>query len=186
MTIIIRVVTSNDAAPIQAIYAPIVESSAISFEDSAPTVQEMQQRIEATLKMYPYLVAECDDHVIAYAFAGQHRARAAYRWSVDTTVYVDEAARRSGIGRMLYQELLAILEAQGFHAAFAGIAMPNAASIGLHESAGFEFVGLYKEVGFKHGRWHDVGWWRRTLACQQPPIDPIPFPDLVHRQALVV
>jgi len=93
----------------------------------------------------------------------KHRARAAYRWAVDTTVYVDESARRGGLGRSLYRELFRILTRQGFSAAYAGIALPNDASVGLHKAVGFEFVAVYPAVGFKLGRWYDVSWWRRTL-----------------------
>ena len=126
-----------DAAAIQAIYAPIVAQTPISFETEPPSVQEMAVRIRATLPAYPYLVAKLDGLVAGYAYASAHRSRAAYRWSVDVSAYVAPAARRAGIGRALYAELQAILERQGFHAAFAGIALPNEASVRLHEAAAF-------------------------------------------------
>jgi L-amino acid N-acyltransferase YncA len=156
----VRPATTDDAPAIRAIYAPIVEATAISFEDVAPSVEEMGKRIDAALT---FLVAERDGTVLGYAYAGAHRARAAYRSSVDVTVYIDESARRSGVGARLYGELLPELKRRGFHAAFAGIALPNPASVALHESVGFTPVGVYRDVGFKFGRFHDVGWWQLIL-----------------------
>ncbi|MEM6497567.1 MAG: arsinothricin resistance N-acetyltransferase ArsN1 family B [Pseudomonadota bacterium] len=145
-------------------YAPIVENTPISFEEKPPSADEMASRITATREQgYPYLVADQDGDAVAYAYAGQHRARAAYRWSVDVTIYVAEAARGAGIGKALYEELLQQLQKAEFHAAFAGIALPNAGSVALHEAVGFTHVGTYQEVGFKFGSWHDVGWWQRIL-----------------------
>lgn len=169
ITCTIRIATPADAAAIQAIYAPMVEHSTISFEMEPPTIEQMAQRIEATLEHYPYLVAEQDGQVLGYAYASPHRAREAYQWSVDVTVYIAPQVHRGGIGRALYQCLLPILENQGFHTAYAGIALPNAASIGLHEALGFEHLGTYTEVGFKHGRWQDVGYWCKRLNGSTPP-----------------
>jgi phosphinothricin acetyltransferase len=160
----IREAVGGDAAAIQAIYAPIVEQTAISFEDAAPSVEEMSRRISDISASHAFLVAERDRSVLGYAYGSQHRARAAYRTSVDVTVYVAEQARRSGVGRALYIELLSQLKRQDFHAAFAGIALPNPGSIALHEKVGFTPIGVYREVGFKFGRWHDVGWWQKLLA----------------------
>jgi len=160
----IRQALISDAEAIQAIYAPIVENTPISFEEMPPSADEMASRITATIEHgYPYLVADQDGDAVAYAYAGQHRARAAYRWSVDVTIYVAEAARGAGIGKALYEELLQQLRQAEFHAAFAGIALPNPGSVALHEAVGFTHVGTYQEVGFKFGRWHDVGWWQRIL-----------------------
>lgn len=159
----IRPATVEDAAAIQAIYAPIVAETVISFEEEPPTVDEMAARIVATLVGHPYLIATRDHQVVGYAYAGAHRSRSAYRFSADVTIYVSRNACRTGIGRALYAALLADLSRRGFHAAFAGIALPNAASVGLHEAMGFEALGIYREVGFKFGRWHDVGWWQRML-----------------------
>lgn len=158
-----RSATAEDASALQAIYAPIVEGTAISFEERPPSVEEMTARITSTLERYPYLVAECGGRVVGYAYAGQHRMREAYRWSVDVSAYVAEDARGLGVGRVLYGALLSDLSSRAFHAAFAGIALPNAASVAFHEAMGFEPVGIYREVGFKFGRWHDVGWWQRRL-----------------------
>ena len=159
----VRSATVADAAAIQAIYAPIVEGTAISFEDEPPAAAEMARRIVRTLEAYPYLVAERDGGLLGYAYAGPHRARPAYRHSVDVTAYVAETARRQGVGKTLYDALLPALSGAGYHAAFAGIALPNPASEALHKAAGFQLVGVYREVGFKFDRWHDVAWWQRLI-----------------------
>ena len=159
----IRSATTTDALAIQAIYAPIVRDTVISFETEVPTVQEIARRIDDTLSTHVYLVSEIDGVVAGYAYASHHRSRPAYRWSADVTVYVAAEARRSGLGRALYGRLLPMLAEQQFHAAFAGIALPNPASVSLHEAMGFTPVGVYREVGYKFGRWCDVGWWQRLL-----------------------
>jgi phosphinothricin acetyltransferase len=171
----IRVAMPADADQILAIYAPIVRDTTISFEDEPPTAEEMAGRIAGTLATHPYLVCEEDGRVRGYIYASVFRARAAYRWSVETTVYIDGRTRRSGVGRALYEALLPILRRQGFHSAFAGIALPNAGSAGLHETLGFRSVGVYQDVGFKHGQWCDVGWWRLGLSDGPPAAEPIPF-----------
>jgi L-amino acid N-acyltransferase YncA len=159
----IRPATVADAAAIQRIYAPIVAETAISFEEVPPTVEEMVGRIASTLPTHPYFVAVDGGKVRGYVYSSAHAECAAYRHSVNTTVYIASDARRAGVGRALYSELLPELKRRGFHMAFAGIALPNPASVSLHESVGFEPLGVYREVGFKFGRWHDVGWWQRPL-----------------------
>jgi L-amino acid N-acyltransferase YncA len=170
----IRLANEQDAESIRAIYAPFVCATPISFEVEMPSAGQMQERIRSTLVAHPWLVCERDERVIGYAYASRHRERMAYQWSVDVTVYVDPATQRAGIGRALYTALLELLGSQGFFNAFAGIALPNAASVGLHESLGFAPIGVYRNVGYKLGRWHDVGWWQRPL---QPP-SPAPAPPL--------
>ncbi|MDG9858093.1 GNAT family N-acetyltransferase [Pseudomonas nitroreducens] len=175
----IREARPEDAPAIQAIYAPIVSGTAISFEEVPPSAAEIRQRICTTLQTYPYLVALRDGRMAGYAYASQHRARAAYRWAVDVTVYIAESERRSGVGRSLYAELLPILARQGFNAAYAGIALPNAASVGLHERLGFQHVGTFPQVGFKLGQWHDVGYWRLELGPpSQSPGEPRRYRDI--------
>ncbi len=141
-----------DAAAIAAIYAPIVEDTIISFEEIAPSADEMRSRIEDISATFPWLVAERAGRLLGYAYASRHNERAGYRWSVNVSAYVDAAARRGGVASSLYRALFALLEAQGFHRAFAGITLPNDASVGLHRSLGFELVGIYPEVGFKTRR----------------------------------
>lgn len=163
----LRLAATEDGADIAEIYRPIVASTPISFEVEPPDEQEMQRRIEKTLPTYPWLVYENQSRVVGYAYASQHRERAAYRWSVDTSVYVHSDFRRSGIGRGLYVSLFRILAAQGYFNAYAGITLPNPSSVALHESVGFQAVGVYRKVGYKLGVWHDVGWWQLAL---QPPV----------------
>ena len=172
-----RLVTKDDAASIAEIYRPIVTSTAISFETEPPDASEMERRIQETLPACPWLVCEQDGRVVGYAYASRHRPRAGYRWSVDTTVYLHADVRRRGIGRGLYVSLFKILVAQGYFNAYAGVALPNPGSVGLHESVGFTPIGIYRNVGFKHGAWRDVGWWQREL---QPLVATPPPPITLH------
>ncbi len=168
----VRSAAENDAAAIQAIYAPVVRSTFASFETQEPSVDEMRARLLGSLPSHPWLVATDDDVVTGYAYARRHRERAAYQWSVDLSVYVHAAHRGRGVGRRLYTVLLERLRSQGFVNAYAGIALPNDASVRLHESFGFTSVGIYRNVGFKLGAWRDVGWWQ--LALREPPAAPEP------------
>ena len=175
----VRVAERRDAEAIAAIYTPIVRETAISFETDPPTAAIMADRIETTLRRHPWLVAETSGEVVGYVYASEHRQRAAYRWSVDVTAYVSQDARGQGLGRRMYGVLIDTLRAQGFRSAFAGIALPNPASVALHESVGFTALGVYKDVGFKLGRWHDVGWWRLALSTgDHNPAEPIAFARL--------
>ena len=177
----LRIVTAGDAAGIAAIYAPIVQRTTISFEVAAPDAAEIARRIAAGEEQWPWLIAS-NGSVLGYAYAAQHRARAAYRWSVDVSVYVAEQGRRGGIGRRLYQGLFAILRAQRYYNAFAGITLPNEASIGLHRALGFEPVGVYRNVGYKFGAWHDTAWWQRTLRPPATDVaEPLAFAALHDR-----
>jgi phosphinothricin acetyltransferase len=175
LTTHIRLACDADVDGIAGIYRPVVESTTISFETEAPDREEMARRLHDTLRSYPWLVCEVEGRLAGYAYATRHRVRGAYQWSVDTSVYVGEGFRRRGIGRGLYESLFAILAAQGYFNAYAGIALPNPASVALHESMGFEAIGVYRGVGFKFGRWCDVGWWQRSLQERQqspkPPQD---------------
>jgi len=166
----VRLATQRDAAAIQEIYAPIVLSSFTSFETDVPTAEQMRDRVLATLARHPWLVATDGDAVTGYAYASRHRERAAYQWSVDVSVYVHPAHQRRAVATRLYRELFDRLRAQRFVSAYAGIALPNDASVRLHESFGFVPVGVYRNVGFKLGAWRDVGWWQ--LALQEPPASP--------------
>jgi phosphinothricin acetyltransferase len=175
---LVRVAEERDAEEIAAIYAPIVASTPISFELEPPSADELRRRIRETLTRYPWLVAD-DGGVLGYAYATQHRSRAAYRFAVDVSVYVAERAHRRGVGRALYTKLFALLEQQGFVAAHAGIALPNEASVALHESVGFERVGIYPRVGFKFGKWIDTAWVQRPLSPRHAaPTEPVPFSEL--------
>lgn len=161
----IRLATLDDAEQVQAIYAPYCHTP-ISFELEPPSAEEMQRRLAKVLGTYPWLVLEENGAVLGYVYATQHRERAAYQWSVDTTVYVRQGQQRRGVGRALYTSLLALLPLQGFVNAYAGVALPNPASVGLHEALGFLPVGVYRQVGFKCGAWHDVAWFQRPLQAR--------------------
>lgn len=175
----VRLAHPDDAPAFAAIYAPFVASTPISFEEVPPSAEEMARRIETTLRTLPWLALERDEKAVGYAYASLHRAREAYRWSVDVTVYLAPEARGQGAGRLLYTALLDLLTRQGYTAAYAGITLPNDASVGLHEAMGFRPVGIYHGVGFKAGAWHDVGWWQRDLAPRTlPPAEPVPLPSL--------
>jgi L-amino acid N-acyltransferase YncA len=170
----IRSVDPADARAIRAIYAPFVSDSATSFETVVPDVEEIRRRIDEQRASYPWLVFESNGTIAGYAYASAHRARQAYRWSVDVSVYVDRIVHRRGIGRALYQTLFDLLRRQRFVNAYAGITLPNAASVALHESLGFEPIGVYRQVGFKFDRWHDVGWWHlRLMEHPRCPADPL-------------
>ena len=160
---------------VAAIYAPAVERSVASFEEVAPGAVEMAQRMRATLVRTPWLVAEHEDRVIGYAYAGPHHERAGYRWSVNISAYVADGYRGRGIGRLLYAELLPTLRRQGFINVYAGIALPNPASVALHEGIGMRQIGVYERVGFKFGAWHDVAWFGLRLADPLgAPSEPLP------------
>lgn len=175
----IRTARSSDAAAVAEIYAPVVRETVISFEADPPSAGEMAERIESVLATHPWIVAERSGRILGYAYAGPHRSRAAYRWACDVSVYIRPEAQRRGVGRDLYRALFGILFRQNFAVAFAGIGLPNAASVALHESLGFTPVGTFERVGFKFGAWHDVAWWRLAIRdLGGAPPEPIPFPAL--------
>ncbi len=160
--VMIREASGADADAIRGIYAPIVEGTCTSFDLLPPSVEEMAGRIETTMLRYPWLVCE-EDGVVGYAYGTRFRGRAAYDWVCEVSVYVSSETRGRGIGCGLYTSLLGCLDVLGYHMAYAGITLPNNASVALHESMGFDAVGVFSHAGFKHGRWCDVGWWERVL-----------------------
>ena len=171
MTSTIRFATEDDGEQVRAVYMPYVRDTSVSFETETPSVAAMERRIAATVEQYPWLVCEHEGRVVGYAYAGPHRSRAAYRWSIDCSVYVDAECHRNGIARGLYESLFALCRVQGFHNAYAGITLPNEASVSFHEDRGFEPVGVYEKVGYKMGDWHDVGWWATWLGDHPPDPD---------------
>jgi L-amino acid N-acyltransferase YncA len=164
MTNIRHADSARDAAVCAAIYAPYVRDTVISLEEVVPTEREFAERIEYVSRDYPWLVAHERGEVVGYAYASRHHERAAYRWAADVAVYVESGHHRRGIGRALYLTLFDLLAEQGLYLACAGITLPNAASVGLHEALGFTPVGVYRGVGWKAGAWWDVGWWQLQLA----------------------
>ena len=169
-----RLVTSQDAEQILAIYTPIVTETVISFELEPPTLAEVRQRITNYSARFPWLICEDTEthQLLGYAYATAYRPRAAYQWSVEVSVYVHEQAQRKGVGQALYTALFKVLALQGYYNAYAGIALPNLASIRLHEALGFEPIGIYHRVGYKLGGWHDVGWWQLMMQEQGKAPDP--------------
>jgi|SRR5215203_2631853 len=165
---------SQDAAACAAIYAPHVEGSAVSFEERVPEAAEVRARIERYGASHAWLVAEREGEVVGYAYATAFNERPAYRWSTSVSVYIAEGARGEGTGRALYEALFERLRERGFRMACAGITLPNEASVGLHENLGFEQVGINREIGWKEGAWHDVGWYQ--LELEPPPEGAPPEP----------
>lgn len=169
----IRVATTDDAGAIRRIYAPFVESTPITFEVEPPTTPEMAERIETTLQSYPWLVCEtADGTIIGYAAAGELRSKAAFQWSAELSVYVEDDARGSNVGTALYTALLETLTIQNYYSAYGVVTQPNPASVRLHERLDFEPVGTFPNVGHKQDGWHDIQWWHRRLA--ERPADPDP------------
>lgn len=176
---IVRFAAPGDAAAIASLYAPFVEGSAVSLEDSAPTVEEMAARIAAGGDLYPWLVAEDGRGIAGFASASRFRPRQGYRFTVETSVYVAPDRQGAGIGRRLYAALIDLLVRQGFTQAIAALTWPNEASAGLHRAMGFERCGTYGQVGWKLDRWWDVSLWQRKLALQQtPPEEPRPYREV--------
>jgi phosphinothricin acetyltransferase len=169
----------RDGAACAAIYAPYVQGTAISFEKDALDAAQFAERIATTIRTHPWLVLEDAGRVVGFAYASQHRARAAYRWAADVAIYVDGAYQRQGAGRRLYEALLHLMRAQNLRVACAGITLPNDASVGLHRALGFEEVGTYRRIGYKRGAWHDVLWMQFALDDARedgPPPEPLAPP----------
>ena len=177
MAFLIRLAVEGDAEALAAIYRPYVEDSRISFEDVAPDAAEMARRLKGDPAGYhPWFVAEDDGRLLGYAASSPFRTRRAYRWTVETGIYLASDAHGRGIGRALLSELLQLLERQGYVAAIGAIALPNPASVALHEKLGFTYAGTYRGVGHKFGEWMDVGLWQKELAPRTAtPAEPLPF-----------
>lgn len=165
----LRVATRSDAPALRDIYRPFVESTPVSFETVVPSVDEFAARIAKSLAGWQWLVAERAGQCVGYAYGSSHRERAAYRWSVEVSAYVHADFHRRGIGGALYRRLFEDLAARGYCNAYAGITLPNEASVALHRSVGFEPIGVFRSVGRKFGRWHDVAWFQRALRDAPPP-----------------
>jgi L-amino acid N-acyltransferase YncA len=163
----------RDAAACAAIYAPYVRETAVSLETEPPSPDQFAARIVRLSASYPFLVVDEGAGAVGFAYGSQHRERPGYRWAADVSVYLAASARGRGLGRSLYSELIGRLTEQGFWIACAGITLPNPESVGLHESFGFERVGVYRRIGWKAGAWRDVAWYQRPLReavdGTQPP-----------------
>jgi len=176
MTMLIRLATPDDGPALADIYRPAVTDFATSFELDPPDGAEMGRRVARVVERTPWLVCERDGVALGYAYASPHRDRPAYQWSVEVSAYVHGDARRLGVGRALYASLFAALAVQGFRGAYAGVTLPNPASVGLHTAVGFTPIGVFRGVGYKHGAWHDVAWFERPLAPRDAgPATPRPL-----------
>lgn len=165
MSAIVRPVSTADAEAITRIYNHYIRDTVITFEEEEIAATVMASRIDEVLGAgLPWLVVEQDGEIAGYAYAGKWKGRCAYRYSVESTVYLDHQRTAQGLGRLLYRELLSLLRGQSIHAVMGGIALPNEASVALHERLGFAKVAHFREVGFKFGRWIDVGYWQALLG----------------------
>lgn len=174
---VLRLAREADAESLLAIYAPLVRETPISFELEPPEVEEYRGRITTVLERTPWLVCQEEAAILGYAYASKFRPRPAYQWTVETTVYVHSKHHKRGVGRALYETLFDCLRLQGYRTALAVIALPNLASVALHEKVGFRPVGVFHDVGYKLERWHDVGFWElslRDLAASPPAPRPLP------------
>lgn len=157
-----RLATPADAEQILDIYAPFCDHTAVSFELQAPSLPEMQQRIQQITAQLPWIVCE-GPRIVGYVYASPHRKYAAYSWNVESSIYIHPHYHRLGIGRALYTTLFRLLRLQGYFRVYAGITVPNPSSVSLHQSLGFQPIGIYRNTGYKFGRWLDVEWWELSL-----------------------
>lgn len=171
--ITIRMATIMDAQRLLEIYAPYVTDTSITFEYTVPTIEEFKKRIENILMKYPYLVAEKENKILGYAYAGCFKSRAAYDWSVETSIYIDKNGRNKGIGKKLYFELEKILKKQNITNVNACITYPNPSSIGFHEHMGYRKVAHFTKCGYKFDKWHDMIWMEKIINDHK--VNPLPF-----------
>ena len=174
----IRDITLDDAASVLNIYSPYISDTSITFETEIPSVDDFRRRIASVTAAYPWFVAECDGVVAGYAYASRHKERAAYRWCVDFAVYVSPSFHGNGLGSRLYGELVRVVRALGYYNAFGVISLPNEASVRLHELYGFVKTAHISSAGYKHGAWHDIGYWQLRLREEDSdPAEPIPYSE---------
>ncbi|MCX6319422.1 MAG: GNAT family N-acetyltransferase [Bacteroidetes bacterium] len=175
----LRLATPGDARGILDIYAPYIENTSFTFETEVPSVEAFAERISSYLQQWPWLVVEENGVIAGYAYAARHRERVAYQWSVECSVYVHDDYHRRGIARVLYETLFSILQLQGFRNVYAVINLPNDKSVALHENMGFTYFATYEKVGYKLGRWKNVGWWRLILnEFSEEPDPPLVFSSM--------
>jgi L-amino acid N-acyltransferase YncA len=166
--ILIRGAGAADVSALLDIYRPFVQDTAVSFELMPPTVTEFENRIVAAQTQWAWLVAESSETIVGYAYAAAFRERAAYRFTAEVSAYIHPEHQGRGVAGALYRRLFEILRTKGYCNAYAGIVLPNDASIAFHKSLGFSSVGVFHRAGFKFGRWHDVSWWEVRLRDEPP------------------
>ena len=176
--ITLRIATTDDAKAIANIYGYYVNNTAITFEYIAPDEQEFVKRINDKLQKYPFIAAVDSGEVIGYAYASEYRTRAAYNWDAELSVYTDFRHIGKGVGSLLYSALIEILKIQNVVTLCAGITYPNNASERLHKKLGFEYMGVFRAIGFKNKKWHDVLWYTKQINSLDTPQKVIPFPLL--------
>jgi phosphinothricin acetyltransferase len=175
----IRVATSSDAKGILDIYAPYIQKTSFTFETEVPSESEFAERIRTYLINWPWLVCEIDGVIAGYAYATRHRERTAYQWCVESSVYIHDDFQKMGIAKALYISLFEILKKQGFRNVYAVINLPNDKSVAFHERCGFQYFATYEKVGYKLGKWKNVGWWRLIInEFGDEPAAPIKFSEL--------
>lgn len=175
----IRLANSGDAESILKIYAPYIENTSITFETEIPTLEAFAERIGSYLATWPWLVCEIKGKIAEYAYASRYRERMAYQWSVECSVYVHDNFQQYGVACALYSALFEILKRQGFRNVYAVINLPNEKSVALHEKLGFRYFATYEQVGYKSGKWKNVGWWRLVInEFGDEPAAPVAFRDL--------
>ncbi len=173
---IIRLATPADAKGILDIYAPYIENTSFTFETETPTIEQFAERIRTYLLNWPWLVCETEGKIAGYAYGARYRERVAYQWSAECSIYIHDDYQKKGIGRILYSSLFEIMKLQGFRNLYAVINLPNDKSVAFHESMGFTWFATYEQVGYKLGKWKNVGWWRKILNdFEMDPQPPIPF-----------
>ncbi len=178
MSATLRLATAADAPGILAIYSPYIKSFGYTFETEVPPVENFAERIETYLQTWPWIVYEENGIVAGYAYAGRYRERAAYQWCTESSIYIADVYKGTGLAEALYQALFAILRKQGFKTVYAVITLPNPPSTTFHERMGFTYFTTYENVGYKAG-WKNVGWWRLALGEFEPePTPPVPFASL--------
>ena len=176
---LMRLATPEDAAGILEIYAPYIENTSFTFETEVPSIEEFAERIRTYLINWPWLVCEIDGRIAGYAYATKHRERVAYQWSIESSIYIHDDFQKTGIGKNLYNALFDILKKQGFNNVYAVINLPNEKSVAFHENLGFTYFATYEQVGYKLGKWKNVGWWRFVLnEFGDEPMAPIKFTDM--------
>ena len=176
---IIRIATDADASSILDIYAPYIANTSYTFETEVPSVDSFKERINSYLQNWPWLVCDINGVIAGYAYAGRHRERIAYQWSVESSVYIHDNYQREGVGKALYTALIQILKLQGYRNLYAVINLPNDKSVAFHEKLGFKYFATYKNVGYKLGKWKDVGWWLLQLnEYSHEPSPPIKFSEM--------
>lgn len=180
----LREARPTDAAALLDIYAPFILHTTITFETEVPSEAAFAERVRQYAERFPWLLAEEEGRVLGYCYAATHRARSAYQWAVESSVFVAPQAQRRGLATTMYQTLLTALRAQGLHRVYAGVTLPNDASLGLHTALGFTPVGVYERVGFKHGAWRDTAWYQYSLSDGDDAPGPVTAPGPALARAL--